>query len=48
MERYFKIQDYTKNEKARITIFNLHGRTLICFDHLVEIKGIDERRIEWI
>lgn len=29
MERYFKIHDYTENEKAKIAIFNLNGRALI-------------------
>lgn len=29
MERYFKIHDYIENEKAKISIFNLSGRSLI-------------------
>lgn len=47
MERYFKIQDYIENEKAWITIFNLHGRSLIWWEHLVQVFGIEKWRIDW-
>lgn len=41
MERYFKIHDYSENEKAWIVIFNLSGRALIWWEHLVQFKGIN-------
>lgn len=47
-ERYFKIHDYTKNEKARIIIFNLNSRDLVWWERLVQVRGIIERRINWI
>lgn len=47
MERYFKIHDYAKNEKVRIVVFYLSGRALIWWEHLVQVKGIVERKIDW-
>ena len=40
MERYFKIHEHIENEKAKISIFNLNGRALIWWEHLIEVKGI--------
>lgn len=39
--------DYSKNEKAWITIFNLSDRALIWWEHLVQVKGVNERRLDW-
>ena len=47
MERYFKIHDYFENEKAQISIFNMSYRDLIWWECLVEIKGVNERRLDW-
>lgn len=47
MERYFKMHDYSKNEKAQISIFNLSGRALIWWEYLVQVKGVNERRLDW-
>ena len=47
MGRYFKIHDYSMKEKAQITILSLSGQTLICLEHLLEVKGIQERRMTW-
>lgn len=46
MERYFKIQEYSKKEKARITIFSLNGRALIWWEHLLEVKGIKDKYLK--
>lgn len=47
MEIYFQIHDYNRNEKARISIFNVNGRALIWWEHLRKVKKIRERKINW-
>ena len=47
MEWYLKIHDYTENVKFRISIFNISGIALIWWKHLVQVKGIVERRVDW-
>lgn len=47
MDRYFKIHEYFEKEKARISIFSLNGRALIWWEHLMEVKGIKERKFDW-
>ena len=45
MNKYFMIHEYSRNEKARIYFYNLNGRASIWWDHLMQVKGIKERRI---
>ena len=47
MRKYFQVQDYSGNMKARIAIFNLNGRATIWWDHPREVKKINERNIMW-
>ena len=47
MNKYFIIHDYSGNEKARITIYNLNGRASIWWEHLMQVKGIKEKIISW-
>lgn len=47
MEQYFKIHDYSKKEKAWISIFSLNGQALIWWENLLEVKGIKERKANW-
>ena len=35
IKRYFKIHDYSENEKAQIGIFSLNGQSLIWWQHCV-------------
>ena len=34
MEKYFQVQDYSGNMKARVAIFNPNGRASIWWEHL--------------
>ena len=47
INKYFQVQDYSGNMKARVSIFNLHGRASICWEHFKQVKRISERRLEW-
>ena len=33
MRKYFQVQDYSRNMKARVSIFNLSGREFIWWEH---------------
>ena len=47
MRKYFQVQDYSGNMKERVAIFNLNGRACIWWDHLRQVKRINERKIVW-
>ena len=41
----FKIHEFSRIEKARISIFSLNGRALIWWEHLMEVKRASESKI---
>jgi hypothetical protein len=45
--KYFRVHEYSKNLKDRITIFNLNGKTSIWWDDLTNVKGIHEKDLKW-
>ena len=45
MKKYFRIHEYSSNEKAIIDIYNLNGGASIWWEHLMQVKGIEERRM---
>ena len=47
LNKYFKVHDYSKNLKARITIFNLNGNASIWWEDLKNVKGIHEEDLSW-
>ena len=47
MTKYFQVQDYSRNMKARVAIFNLNGRSSVWWEHLRQVKKISERKITW-
>ena len=47
MRKYFQAQDYSRNMKERVAIFNLNGRASIWWEHLMQVKNINERNIVW-
>ena len=47
MRKYFQVQDYSGNMKARVAIFNLTGRASIWWKHFRKVKNINERNIVW-
>ena len=47
MRKYFQVQDYSRNMKARIEIFNLTGRESIWWEQFKQVKKISERKIVW-
>ena len=47
MKKHFQVQDYSGNMKARVAIFNLNGRASIWWEHLRQVKNINEKRITW-
>ena len=47
MRKYFQVQDYLGNMKARVAIFNLTGRASIWWEHFSQVKKINERKIVW-
>ena len=47
MRKYFQVQEYCGNMKARVSIFNLTGRASIRWEHCRQVKKITERKIVW-
>ena len=47
IRKYFQVQDYSRNMKARVAIFNLNGRASIWWKHFSKVKKINERKIVW-
>ena len=47
MRKYFQVQDYSGNMKARVSIFNLTRRESIWWEHFKKVKKINERNIVW-
>ena len=47
MKKYFQVQDYSGNMKAREAIFKLNGRASIWREHLRQVKKITDRKIVW-
>ena len=45
MRKYFQVQDYSGNMKARVAIFNLTGRASIWWEHFWQVRKINERNI---
>ena len=45
--KYFQVQDYSKNMKERVAIFNLTGSASIWWEHHRQVKKVNERRIVW-
>ena len=47
MRKYLQLHNYFSNMEARISIYILQGKASICWDQLVQIKHISEKRISW-
>ena len=47
IKKYFQVQDYSRNRKARVSTFNLNGKASIWWDHFKKVKRISERRLKW-
>ena len=47
MKKYFQVQDYSGNMKARVAIFNLDGIASIWWEHFRKLKIISESKIVW-
>ena len=47
MRKYFQVQDYSGNLKARVAILNLKGRVSLWWDHLRQVKKINGKNIVW-
>ena len=47
MRKYFQVQDYSGNMKERVAIFNFTGRASIWWEHHIQVKRVNERRIVW-
>ena len=47
MRKYSQVQEYSRNMKARVAIFNLIGRESIWWKNFREVKKINERKIVW-
>ena len=45
IRKYFQVQDYSGNMKARVAIFNLMGRASIWWEHFRKLKKKNERNI---
>ena len=47
IKKYFQVQDYSRNMKAQVSIFNLNGRESIWWEHFKQVKNISERKLKW-
>jgi hypothetical protein len=47
LKKNFRVHDYSKNLKARITIFNLNEKDSIWWEDLRNVKGVHEKDLSW-
>jgi hypothetical protein len=47
LRKYFRVHNYSKNTKAKISIFNLNGGASIWWEDLKEVKGLKENKLTW-
>jgi hypothetical protein len=47
LNKYFRVYDYSKNLKPRITIFNLNGKASIWWEYLRNVKGVHQNDLSW-
>ena len=47
MRKYLQVQDYSRNMKARVAIFNLARRASIWWKHHTQVNKVNERIIAW-
>ena len=47
MKKYFQVQDYIGNMKARVSIFILNGRPSIWWEHLMKVNKTNDIKIVW-
>ena len=45
--KYFQVQDYSRNMKARVAIFIFSGRASILWEHFRKVNNIRDRNIMW-
>lgn len=46
MKKFFELHDYTKNMKARISIFSLKGKADIWWEDVKRVRGIMIKEVE--
>jgi hypothetical protein len=44
LRKYFKVHNYSKNTKEKISIFNLNGGASLLWEDLKEVKGLKESK----
>lgn len=47
IRKFFKLHDYSDNMKARITTFNIRGKTNIWWEDVKNVRGIHEEELTW-
>ena len=47
MKKYFQLHDYSYNQEANISIFNLQGKAYRWWEKLKQVEGLEERKISW-
>jgi hypothetical protein len=47
MRKYFQLHYYFSQEEGIIVIYQSKGKTSMWWDHLMQVKNIDEKTITW-
>ena len=47
IKKYFQFQDYSRNMRERVSIFNLNGRASIWWENLRQVKKINDINLVW-
>jgi len=47
MNNLFQLNDYMKNMKAKIVIFNLKGKAYICWEDVKGVRGTRTEELSW-
>ena len=47
LNKYFRVHDFSKNLKARVSAFNLNGKAFIWWEDLKNVKGIHKEGMSW-
>eukprot|EP00253_Pinus_taeda_P016580 PITA_16580 len=47
INKYFQLYEYDQNLKARLAIFQLHGKATLWWEEIKIVKGVSEQNITW-
>ena len=47
MRKYFQLHNYSSHVEGIISIYQLNGKTSMCWDYLVHVQHIKDKNVTW-